>query len=42
MPFREINSKMIEATVVPGHDPEVTRRFPAVAGAPEGVALRLA
>jgi glyoxylase-like metal-dependent hydrolase (beta-lactamase superfamily II) len=29
-------------TVVPGHDPEVTRRFPAVAGAPEGVALQLA
>jgi glyoxylase-like metal-dependent hydrolase (beta-lactamase superfamily II) len=29
-------------TVVPGHDPEVTRRFPAVAGVPEGVALQLA
>jgi len=29
-------------TVVPGHDPEVTRRFPAVAGAPEGMALQLA
>ncbi len=28
--------------VVPGHDPEVTRRFPAVAGVPEGVALQLA
>ena len=27
--------------VVPGHDPEVTRRFPAVAGAPEGLALQL-
>ena len=29
-------------TVVPGHDPEVTRRFPAVAGVPEGMALQLA
>ena len=29
-------------TVVPGHDPEVTRRFPAVADVPEGVALQLA
>jgi glyoxylase-like metal-dependent hydrolase (beta-lactamase superfamily II) len=29
-------------TVVPGHDPEVTRRFPAVTGVPEGVALQLA
>ena len=29
-------------TVVPGHDPEVTRRFPAVAGVPEGIALQLA
>jgi glyoxylase-like metal-dependent hydrolase (beta-lactamase superfamily II) len=28
--------------VVPGHDPEVTRRFPAAAGVPEGVALQLA
>jgi glyoxylase-like metal-dependent hydrolase (beta-lactamase superfamily II) len=30
------------AVVVPGHDPEVTRRFPAVADAPEGMALQLA
>lgn len=29
-------------TVVPGHDPEITRRFPAVAGVPEGMALQLA
>jgi hypothetical protein len=29
-------------TVVPGHDPEVTRRFPTVAGVPEGMALQLA
>jgi glyoxylase-like metal-dependent hydrolase (beta-lactamase superfamily II) len=29
-------------TVVPGHDPEVTQRFPAVADVPEGVALQLA
>ena len=30
------------AVVVPGHDPEVTRRFPAASGVPEGVALQLA
>jgi glyoxylase-like metal-dependent hydrolase (beta-lactamase superfamily II) len=30
------------AIVVPGHDPDVTRRFPAVEGVPEGVALKLA
>ena len=30
------------AIVVPGHDPEVTRRFPAVAGVPDGMALQLA
>jgi glyoxylase-like metal-dependent hydrolase (beta-lactamase superfamily II) len=29
------------ATIVPGHDPEVTRRFPAVAGVREGLALQL-
>ena len=29
------------AVVVPGHDPEVTRRFATVAGAPEGMALQL-
>jgi glyoxylase-like metal-dependent hydrolase (beta-lactamase superfamily II) len=30
------------AVVVPGHDPEVTRRFAALPGVPEGVALRIA
>jgi glyoxylase-like metal-dependent hydrolase (beta-lactamase superfamily II) len=30
------------AVVVPGHDPEVTRRFAALPGAPEGLALRIA
>jgi glyoxylase-like metal-dependent hydrolase (beta-lactamase superfamily II) len=30
------------AVVVPGHDPEVTRRFAALPGVPEGLALRIA
>ncbi len=30
------------AIVVPGHDPDVTRRFAAVERVPEGVALKLA